>query len=437
MTQVLTNEIAVGVVSTDLNSEAVIRTVVRARRHDRPVLVTYYAPNPVVEAVERLGAEVVHPETTRPTGEDLRDALARAARERGYPGVVYHGDADEPLDLEATSSSAAETDDYLIETGSVSRTRPEQDPAVLVAVPAYDEAETVGSVVEAASEYADSVLVVDDGSDDATARRAEEAGALVVEHDRNRGYGAALKTVFREAETLNPDHLVVIDGDGQHDVSDVPKLVDTQRETDANVVIGSRFGEGDSRGMAAYRRFGLEVVNLSTNVCLRLLGNRGTIRDTQSGFRAYDAAAIETLAADDTIDEGMSASLDIVFHAVRHGHEVEEVGTTIDYEVDDANTRNPFRHGYGLVGGIMQTIGHERPLSMLGLPGFACTFLGFAFGYWTITDYFGSGSFPVGLGVTTALFVLVGLLACFTAVILYALKSYLGGRLEGAPGSHQ
>lgn len=429
VTQIVTDSIAVGMVSTDLNSEDVLRTAVRARRHGHPLLVTYYESNSVVRAAEQLGAEVVHPETTNPVAEDLQRALVSAARERGYPGLVYHDDGG-PLDLEACAAAASQTDSYLVETSSITQARPEEDPGVLVAIPAYNEADTIGEIVEEARRYADSVLVVDDGSADETSERADEAGASVVEHDRNKGYGAALKTVFREANQWNPDHLVVIDGDGQHDVSDVPKLVSVQREEGANLVIGSRFGDGDSNGMASYRRFGLEAINLSTNVCLKLLGSQGLIRDTQSGFRAYDSKVVETLAADDTIGEGMSASLDIVFHVLRHGYDIQEVGTTIDYDVDDASTQNPLSHGYGLVGGIMETIGHERPLSTLGVPGFVCTFLGFGFGYWTITNYFVSGSFPVGLGVTTALFVLVGLLTCFTAVILYALKSYLGSRLD-------
>ena len=432
MTQIVTNvtnEIAVGVVSTDLNGEDVLRTAVRARKHDHPLLVTYYEANSVVRAAEQLGAEIVHPETTHQLTEDFKRVLVSAARGRGYPGLVYH-DTDEPIDLEACVAAVSQSDAYLIEASSVTQARLDEEPGVLVAIPAYNEADTIGQVVEEASLYADSVLVVDDGSADETARRAAEAGASVVQHDRNRGYGAALNTVFREANQWNPDHLVVIDGDGQHDVSDVPKLVSVQREEGAGLVIGSRFGDGASNGMAAYRRFGLEAINLSTNVCLKLLGNEGIIRDTQSGFRAYDSSLVGSLAADNTIGEGMSASLDIVFHAIRNRHDVEEVGTTIDYDVDDASSQHPVSHGYGLVGGIMQTIGHERPLSTLGIPGFACTFLGFGFGYWTITNYVVSGSFPVGLGVTTALFVLVGLLTCFTAVILYALKSYLGNRLD-------
>lgn len=420
-------------VSTELNSEAIIRTVVRARQHDYPVLVTYYGANSTVRAVEQLGAEVVHPPTAHPTAENLKRSLVSAARERGYPGLVYHGNPEEPLNMEACAAAASETDTYLIESDSVTRPRPIDEPGILVAIPAYNEAETIGQVVEEADQFADAVIVVDDGSTDATTRRAEEAGAFVVRHDQNRGYGAALKTVFREANLWNPDHLVVIDGDGQHDVGDIPRLVSVQQEDDANIVIGSRFGDGDARGMAAHRRLGLEVINLLTNVSMQLFGSQNTIRDTQSGFRAYDSMAIETLATDDTIDEGMSASLDIVFHALRNGHDIQEVGTTIDYEVDDPSTEHPFRHGYGLVGGILQTVGHERPLSMLGVPGFICTFLGIGFGYWTITDYLTSGDFAVGLGVTTALFVLVGLLTCFTAVILYALKSYLGTRLSDVP----
>ena len=73
------------------------------------------------------------------------------------------------------------------------------------------------------------VLVIDDGSDDDTADRAKEAGATVIEHEVNSGYGAALKTTFVEAHRLGVDHLVILDGDGQHDASDIPKLVAEQQ----------------------------------------------------------------------------------------------------------------------------------------------------------------------------------------------------------------
>jgi len=218
---------------------------------------------------------------------------------------------------------------------------------ILVGVPAYNEEATIGRVVADTVEYADDVLVVDDGSTDRTAAVARAAGATVVEHAENRGYGAALKTTFEEANRRDVDHLVLLDGDGQHDATDILELVEEQRETDADIVIGSRFAEEAETEMRFYRRIGVELVNLATNLSLGLVRPRFWVRDTQSGFRAYNETAIASLAVDD--------STDILYHARRQGYDIAEVGTTINYDVENANSHNPVVHGLELVGNILKT----------------------------------------------------------------------------------
>lgn len=245
-------------------------------------------------------------------------------------------------------------DEFRFRTRIESVTRSTSASNALVAIPAYNEEEAIREVVETASEYASEVLVVDDGSTDRTAARAREAGAIVVGHPENRGYGAALKTAFEAADTLGADSLVLIDGDGQHDATDIPKLVDTLRETDADIVIGSRFASDSETEMPRYRRFGVETVNVLTNLSLGIVRPRCWVRDTQSGFRAYDDTAIASLAADDGLSDCISASTDILYHAHQQGYEIAEVGTTIDYDVADANNHNPLLHGFALVSNILK-----------------------------------------------------------------------------------
>ncbi|WP_435361559.1 glycosyltransferase family 2 protein [Haloarchaeobius sp. DFWS5] len=220
-------------------------------------------------------------------------------------------------------------------------------PNVIVAVPAYNEGESIASVVTEAKEYAHTVLVVDDGSSDQTAVRAVEAGAVTVRHEENSGYGAALKTAFSKAADWNADHLVVIDGDGQHDPTDIQKLVDTQQSHDAEIIIGSRF-KGQSE-IPRYRRIGLGVVNFLIWFSFLLLNSSSRVRDTQSGFRAYNKSAIQSLATDENLTDGMGASVDVLFHACSRGFNVREVETTITYDGPNTSTHNPIRHGYVLV----------------------------------------------------------------------------------------
>jgi hypothetical protein len=236
-------------------------------------------------------------------------------------------------------------------------------------MPAYNEGGTVGGVVTAVAPYADSVLVVDDGSRDDTALEADRAGAHVVHHSTNRGYGGALKTIFREAAARNADHLVVIDADGQHNPGDIPRLVAAQIETGANVVIGSRFTTGAATDAPLYRRFGLWVINGLTNLSLGAYRAADRLSDAQSGFRAYDTRATRSLAADETIGDCMAASLDILYHVHRNGYTTAEVGTTITYDVEHASTQNPITQGFDLVSAIFVTTVRDRPLFALGAPG--------------------------------------------------------------------
>lgn len=236
-------------------------------------------------------------------------------------------------------------------------------------MPAYNEGGTVGTVIEAVQPYADEVLVVDDGSQDDTALEAIRAGALVVSHTVNRGYGGALKTIFQEAAAQGAAHLVIIDADGQHNPADIPRLVAEQVATGANVVIGSRFTEGAATDAPLYRRFGLWVINGLTNLSLGAYRARNRLSDAQSGFRAYDAAVTCSLAADERIGDCMAASLDVLYHVHRNGYTVSEVGTTITYAVAHANSQNPVTQGFDLLSAIFATMVRDRPLFALGVPG--------------------------------------------------------------------
>lgn len=247
---------------------------------------------------------------------------------------------------------------------------------VIIGIPAYNEADTVGEVVRAARDPAVDVLVVDDGSDDRTAAVATEAGATVLQHDENRGYGAALGTLFSTAHEHDVAHLVVIDADGQHDPADALDLVATQRSSDGDIVIGSRFVGDAETDMPLYRRAGLGVINGLTGAALRLGYSSERVADTQSGFRAYNADAIELLACRADLSDGMDASLDILFHAADENYSFTETPVDVTYDVAEANTHNPFIHGTVLVSNIFGRVLTDRPGRVLGVPGSICLLFG-------------------------------------------------------------
>jgi hypothetical protein len=339
-----------------------------------------------------------------------------AVRGDGSRGPTVRSDAP-PDRVRAIDEESRTTAEEIDGTDSVSRSS-----TLMAAMPAYNEANTIATVVEEATEYADTVLVVDDGSDDDTSDRAENAGASLIKHTRNKGYGAALKTIFEEAHQRGVTRLVVLDSDGQHDVSDIPRLVEKQRSSGAEIVIGSRFSAEAETQLPQYRRIGLAVINVLTNLSMGVVFSQSRIRDTQSGFRLYDRTAIESLANDSQIGNRMEASLDVLYHAHQHDYRFAEVGTTINYDVENANNQNPVLHGYQLVRNILRTIERERPILSLGFPGFLITSGGLTFITLKLHQYLQTGTFPVEQAFVSAFAILIGIFACFTAIILHSLE---------------
>jgi glycosyltransferase involved in cell wall biosynthesis len=153
-------------------------------------------------------------------------------------------------------------------------------PSITAILPAFNEEVSIGSVVLRTKQYANRVIVVDDGSSDRTAEVASLAGAEVLRHTENMGKGAALRTGF---QSLNGDEVIVtIDSDGQHDPADMPRLIEPILRGEADMVNGSRYLNGDRKDTPAYRRLGQVVLDKATN-----LDSGISVTDSQSGFRAY------------------------------------------------------------------------------------------------------------------------------------------------------
>jgi len=375
-----------------------------------------------LEFARALGATVVDPAADYADTTDPVERLTTAARNEGFPGLLYHDEPALRVDYGASCAALTESGKYSIDA----RIEPpvETDATVLVGIPAYNEAETIVPVVEAALDHADDVLVVDDGSTDGTAELARTAGASVIEHETNKGYGGALKTLFEQANVCHTDHLVVLDADGQPDTNDIPSLVGAQQETGAEIIVGCRFGDETDTDMPLYRRVGLAVVNFLTNLSLRVAQSGSQLRDTQSGFRVYDRRAIQSLAEGGDIGDHMSASTDILYHAYANGFDVEEVPTTIDYEVENCSNHVPIQHGVVLVMNTLRTVERERPITILGIPGLVCMLGGLTIGYWVFYAYLQSGALPIGPTIIASMASILGLFTSFTAIILHSLAVY-------------
>ena len=166
---------------------------------------------------------------------------------------------------------------------------------VVAVVPAFEEEAAIGAVVAGIREFDPEidVVVVDDGSGDGTAAAAVAAGAVVVRLPFNLGIGAAVQTGFRYALEQDYDIAVRLDGDGQHDPTELPKLLGPLERGEADVVTGSRFREAGSYRPPLGRRLGItwfaKLVSLLA---------RQRVTDTTSGFQALNRAAISLFARD-------------------------------------------------------------------------------------------------------------------------------------------
>lgn len=172
---------------------------------------------------------------------------------------------------------------------------------ILVIVPAYNEEQSVGKVLEelAGVELPLDILVINDGSSDGTSRVARDSGLVgVIDLPNNLGIGGAVQTGFKYAARNGYAVAVQFDADGQHLAGEIPGLVAALRDREAGMVIGSRFLEESAGYRSTFiRRIGIRLFQLVNSL---LTGQR--ITDNTSGFRAYDRQAIEFLARHYPVD---------------------------------------------------------------------------------------------------------------------------------------
>ena len=165
----------------------------------------------------------------------------------------------------------------------------------LVLIPAFNEAMRITEVIRSVKIVADNfdILVVNDGSCDETAAASLSAGALVVSHPFNMGYGVAIQTGYKYALQHGYDFLVQIDGDGQHDPAYIPQLLDLVQKGEADFVVGSRFLGGDSYRPPLARRIGMALFR---TIETRVVGQN--ITDCTSGYQAFNRKVMRFFASD-------------------------------------------------------------------------------------------------------------------------------------------
>lgn len=209
---------------------------------------------------------------------------------------------------------------------------------VVAIIPAYNEEKALADVIGKTLEHVDEVIVVDDGSSDKTSEVAIEAGARVIKHSVNLGKGEALKSGFK---AIDDDSIIItIDGDGQHNPSEIPDLVRPIIEDGADLVNGSRYMNGPEENTPAYRRVGQKVLDIATNI------SAGTkVTDSQSGFRAFSPKSKNVFRFKDT---GFGIESEMLVDAAEEGLKIVEIPITVRYDLD-GSTKDPITHGVGVL----------------------------------------------------------------------------------------
>lgn len=157
-----------------------------------------------------------------------------------------------------------------------------------VIIPAYNVEKTLPRVIKGAQKYVEKVIVVDDGSTDATFTKAKEAGAEVLKHEKNEGKGGALRTGLESALEKGFEQIILMDGDGQHDPNEIPKFLKAAEEPRADIIVGSRM-----ENVKDMPRDRLTVNRIGS--CLTSLLARQRIPDSQSGYRLVKSKILKKI----------------------------------------------------------------------------------------------------------------------------------------------
>ncbi|MCX6770994.1 MAG: glycosyltransferase family 2 protein [Candidatus Micrarchaeota archaeon] len=286
---------------------------------------------------------------------------------------------------------------------------------VAIFIPAYNEERTIGSVVLLAGKYG-RVFVIDDGSDDKTTGIARKAGAGVIAHRKNMGYGAALKSALAAARKMDAAAFVFMDADGQHDADEIPAVAGPVLDGTADLCQGSRF-LGKFVSAPVGRREGVAFINRLTSA-----HNGKKEVDAQCGFRAISREAAGKIAIG---SDGYAGCADMVSSAQHLGLRVAEVPVHVKYFPE---RNNPFQQGAGLVDYVAGQVIRKNPLALFAGIGTAMLAVSALLGVFVVDTFYTRHELATGSAFLTVFFGIAGMIMVLIGLNLYTLKKMLEER---------
>ncbi len=284
---------------------------------------------------------------------------------------------------------------------------------IVIGIPAFNEEKNIAGILIKLKKFSQHIVVCDDGSNDLTAKISEELGAIVIKHEKNLGYGAAIKSIFLKSQEINADVLITFDADGQHRIEDINKVLEPIKDNTADMVIGSRFLNNKQK-IPKYRKVGIKAITELTNIV------GGTkITDSQSGFRAYNKKILEKI---NPTESGMGISTEILIKIQKSGLRITEVPIIISYE-GETSTHNPISHGSSVIFSTIKYVAIERPLTFYGIPGMIFLLIGLSFGAWTLQIFSEHGEVITNIALIGVSGVILGTIMIITSTILHSIVS--------------
>lgn len=300
-----------------------------------------------------------------------------------------------------------------------------QEPNVLVIIPAFNEERFIGSVVIKATDYANTVVVVDDGSTDGTGQVARLAGALVITHQTNKGKGAALNTGFSAARQFNPDVVVCMDGDGQHKPEEIEQLIRPILYEGIDITIGSRYLDPNCK-VPLLRIWGHKVFNLFTR-----WSSGVAVSDSQCGFRAFSPRTVDAISF---CSQDFSVESEMQFLANEHKLKIKEERVTIHYE--DPPKRSVFVQGLQVLNGLRRMVGQRRPVIYYGILGSVALLIGLGLGLRVLHIFRINRELAVGSALICVLCTMIGTILITQGLNLDLFRSLLNEFLIKKNGSN-